>query len=336
MFQFWKRRQLNEELDEELQNHLEMAIRDRLDRGETRVQAERATRREFGNVGLIKEVTRDAWGSVWLERLQQDLRYGLRILRQNPVFTTVAVLSLALGIGANAAVFTLVDALLLRRLPVPNAHELVTVATVDFRGSGLISFPMFQDLRKRQQVFTDMLATTLAGRRITISLEGGRSTDLDNMPVSMVTGNYFSVLGVHPGIGRFFTEEDDRNPNSSEQVGSVAVLSDAFWERQFGRDPAILGRTILIGRSPSTVIGVAQAGFSGVTVGQAPVAWVPVIPFNTSQNVENRRGRFTSYMARLKPHVSRGQAQSALTVLFRELVEAEGIFRERINENQVV
>jgi len=195
---------------------------------------------------------------------------------------------------------------------------------------------MFQDLRKRQQVFTDMLATTTAGRRITISLEGGRSTELDNLPVSMVTGNYFSVLGVHPAIGRFFTEEDDRNPNSSEQGGSVAVLSDAFWERQFGRDPAILGRTILIGRSPSTVIGVAQVGFSGITVGQSPVAWVPVIPFNTSQNVENRRGRFTSYMARLKPHVSRGQAQSALTVLFRELVEAEGIFRERINENQVV
>jgi predicted permease len=336
MFRFWKwRRHRNKELDEELQSHLQMAIRDRMDRGETPQDARRSARREFGNVELIKEVTRDTWGWIWFESLQQDLRYSFRTLLRNPALATVAMLSLALGIGANAAVFTLIDAILLQRLPVSKPSELVTITTADFRGSGLISFPMFRDLREHQRVLTDMLATASLPRRLTITSEG-RSTDLDNMLVSTVSGNYFDVLGVQPQIGRFFIDTDDRHPNSSDQSGSLVVLSDAFWERQFGRDPAILGHTILIGRSPCTVIGVAPRGFSGVTVGQPTVAWVPVIPFNPPQNIENRRGRFTSYMARLKPGVTREQAQAAMTVLFQELVQSEGIFRERIRENQVV
>jgi predicted permease len=255
----------------------------------------------------------------------QDLRYALRMLVKNPGFTAVAVLTLALGIGANTAVFTLINAVLLRTLPVSNPRELVELNTAQRGGQGIISFPMYRDLRARQQVLTDIFAS--AGEtpiRLTIP-NGSESVELDNIRTGFVTANYFGVLGLQPAAGRFFTEEEDLNPNSSETAGSVAVISDALWERQFGRDPSVLNRTVLVTRSACRIVGVAPPGFRGEAIGNNTDIWVPLISFSSSDNLKNRRGVFTSYMGRLRPGVSQSQAQAALTVLFQQLVEAERI-----------
>src|SRR2546426_253766 len=259
-----------------------------------------------------------------METLLRDIRYGLRSLSKSPGFAAVIVLTLALGIGANTAVFTLIDTLLLRTLPVANPRELVVV-TAGPGTRSIISFPMYRDLRALQQVFTDIFAS--AGEtpvRLTV-LNGSESAEVDNVRTDFVTANYFAVLGVQPAAGRFFTEDEDRNPQSSETTGSIAVISYAFWERQFGRDPSALNRTILIGRSACRVVGVTARGFRGESIGSDTDVWVPLISFSSSDNLENRRGVFTSYMARLKPGITQEKARSELTLVFRQLLQAERI-----------
>ena len=255
--------------------------------------------------------------------LWQDLRFGARMLRKQPGFTLIAALTLALGIGANTAVFTLINAFLLRALPVANPHELVVI---NARGQGtpdIISFPMYRDLRSRQDVFTDILASAGTDSvRLSIPGESG-TAEVDNVQRGLVTANYWNVLGVQPALGRFFTEDEDRIPNSSATSGSLAVLSYSFWERQFGRDPNVLGRTVLVNRNLCQVIGVAPRGFFGELVGSEPDLWVPLVSFYSSELLENRGGQFTAEMGRLKPGVSREQAQTAMTLLFRQLVQAE-------------
>ena len=270
-----------------------------------------------------------------MHNLLQDLRYGIRMLTKNPGFTAVAVLTLALGIGANTAVFTLINAVLLRTLPVSNPRELVELNAAQRGGRGIISFPMYRDLRARQQVLTDIFAS--AGEtpiRLTIP-NGSESVELDNIRTDFVTANYFGVLGLQPVAGRFFAEDEDRNPGSSETAGSVAVISDALWERQFGRDPSVLNKTVLVTRSACRIVGVAPPGFRGEAIGSNTDIWVPLISFSSSDNLENRRGVFTSYMGRLRPGVSQSQAQAALTVLFQQLVEAERIQSPQNSSKQV-
>ncbi len=318
-FNWFRRQQREAELDAEIGSHLDEAISDRIERGETPDEARANALREFGNVGLVKEVTREMWGWTSLESLWQDLRFGLRMLRKNPGFTLIAVLTLALGIGANTAVFTLINALLLRPLPVAKPNELVSINTP----GKFVSFPMYQDLRARQEVFTDILASG-GGSQVRLTIPGGGgAVEVDNVRISPVTSNYWGLLGIQPALGRFFTEDEDRNPNSSETAGSVAVLSHGFWERQFERDPGVLGRTVLVNRSACQVIGVAPRGFFGEAVGGEPDLWLPLISFTPRESLENRDGVFTAHLARLKPGVSREQAQTAMTLLFQRLVQAE-------------
>ena len=275
------------------------------------------------------------WDALWLQpqRLEddmfQDLRFGLRMLLKHRGLTTVAVITLALGIGANTAVFTLINALLLRALPVKNPQELVILNVINGRGPGdsgyfpRISFPMYRDLRARQEVLTDIVASG-ARRSIRLTIPGGAGTvEVDNVQTSLVTANYWSVLGVEPALGRFFTEDEDRNPNSSETAGSLAVLSYPFWERQFGRDPGALDRTVIVNRSPCRVIGVAARGFSGEQVGSEPDIWVPLTPFSSADLFEDRGRVFTHELGRLKPGVSLSQAQAAMTLIYQQLVRAE-------------
>jgi predicted permease len=258
-----------------------------------------------------------------MQSFWQDLRFGARMLRKQPGFTLIAALTLALGIGANTAVFTLINALLLRALPVANPHELVVINARGQGTPGIISFPMYRDLRARQDVFTDILASAGTGSvRLSIPGESG-TAEVDNVQRGLVTANYWNVLGVQPALGRFFTEDEDRIPNSSATSGSLAVLSYSFWERQFGRDPNVLGRTVLVNRNLCQVIGVAPRGFFGELVGSEPDLWVPLVSFYSSELLENRGGQFTAEMGRLKPGVSREQAQTAMTLLFRQLVQAE-------------
>jgi predicted permease len=255
----------------------------------------------------------------------QDVRYAIRLLVKQPGFTAVAVLTLALGIGANTAVFTLVNAVLLRMLPVSKPQELVELTAAQKTGRAIISFPMYRDIGARQQVLTDIFAT--AGEtplRLTIP-HGNESVELDNIRTDFVTANYFGVLGLRPAAGRFFTAEEDRNPNTSDTAGSVAVISYGLWERQFGRDASVLERTVLVRRSPCRVIGVMAHGFTGEGLGTDTDVWVPLTPFTTAEDLENRRGVFTSYVGRLKPGVERVQAQKELSVLYQQLIQSEPV-----------
>jgi predicted permease len=274
--------------------------------------------------------------ALWLQRqrweddMMQDLRFGFRMLLKHRGFTLVAVITLALGIGANTAVFTLINALLLRPLPVVNPQELVVINAInrrDVQGGNAyyprLSFPMYRDLRARQGALTDIFASG-ARRPVRLTIPSGAETvELDNVQTSLVTANYWTVLGVEAALGRFFSEDEDRNPNNSETAGSLVVLSYSFWERQFGGDPGVLGRTVIVNRSPCRVVGVAARGFSGEMVGSEPDLWVPLISFSPADVFESRNRVFTHEMGRLRPGVSLSQAQAAMTLLYQQLVQAE-------------
>jgi predicted permease len=329
------RRKLERDMEDEIRSHLDMQIDDNQRQGMSPNEAQYAALRKFGGVEQVKEVYRARRGLPVVETTLQDLRYGLRMLLKHKGFTVVAVLTLALGIGANTAVFTLINALLLRPLPVKNPHELVVVKAINARDHGaqtkggsawnFISFPMYRDLRARQEVFTDILASS-SGRSVRLSIPARTGTvELDNVQTTLVTANYWSVLGVEPALGRFFTDDEDRNPNSSETAGSLAVLSYSFWERQFGRDPGVLDRTVIVDRSPCRVIGVAARGFFGEQVGYAPDIWVPLISFTSRDVLEHRDAVTTEEVGRLKPGVSREQAQTAMTLLLQQLIQADRI-----------
>jgi hypothetical protein len=241
-------RRREDELDEEIEGHLRMAIRERVERGETPEQAEASARKEFGNVVLVKEVTRGMWGWTWLRQFTQDLRYGLRAMRRAPWFTAAAVVTMALGIGANGAIFSVVNAVLLRPLPYPNAGRLVSVKRVDPRGGnvgGTISYPNFTDFRDQ----TPGLQHAAAYSGSYAWLGGGEEPE--RIEGVYASAGLFPTLGVGPALGRAYAEEEDR-PGAP----LVAVISHGLWRRRFGSDPGVIGREILLDGDKTTVIGV--------------------------------------------------------------------------------
>src|SRR5262245_24628465 len=259
------------------------------------------------------------------DEMFQDLRFGVRMMLKNKVFTAVAVLTLALGIGANTAVFTLINALVLRSLPVANPDELVIIKASGPGKMGMMgmSYPAYRELRARQEVFTDIAVTDMGAiRRLTIPANNG-TVELDNIQTSTVSANYWSVLGVQPALGRFFSEEDDRDAGTSETAGSLVVLSYSLWERQFGRDPGVLDRTVILDRSPCRLIGVAPRCFFGDRVGRETDLWVPFVSFSPANSSAGRAMAIITQLARLKPGVSRLQAQAAMTLIYQQLTQAQ-------------
>ena len=245
----------DDELDAELQSHLRMAIEERMARGESRDDAEHAARREFGNVTHIKEVTREVRG-LWLERLVQDVRYGARALRRTPAFTIVAVLTLALAIGANSAVFTLVNGVLLEPLPFRDPERLVlaSYAPVDmpFEVPPSLTNRAWLDYRQRARAFEKL--TAYMGMQKTLSDVG--ASDAATVAGARVDPSFFAVLCVSPILGRAFTSEEelpDRN--------TVAIISDRLWRERFAADPRAIGSRIALDGVPHTVVGVMPAGF---------------------------------------------------------------------------
>ncbi len=192
-FSFWRRKLRQQQLEQELQTHLQMAESDRIGRGESAERAQQAARREFGNVALVQQVTRDQWGWRWLGELLQDLRYGARMLRKNPGFTLVAVLTLALGIGANSAIFSVVNCVLLNPLPYPHAEQLVTLheskANFEF---GSISYPNFRDWQKDNHTFSSMAIS----RRFAFSLTG--IGEAEQVRARFISSDFFSTVRVNP------------------------------------------------------------------------------------------------------------------------------------------
>jgi len=311
---FWRQRK-DEELDAEIRSHLDEAIRDRIARGESPDEARAHALREFGNVGLVKEVTREMWGWGWLEALGQDLRFGLRMLRKNPGFSLIAILTLALGIGANTAIFSLANTLLLRSLPVPQPQELVTIG----RGDGLgepLSYPDFVALRERNDVLSGLAAATAAE----VSFGNGSRSEV--LRGELVSSDYFDVLGVRPLLGRSFAPEEERSPQA------VVILSHAVWQSRFSSDPDIVGKTITLHRQPYTVIGVAPAGFNGMAEMFRTDLWLPLRMLPQAQpmfrnSLANRHDQLFGAIGRLKSGVSLTQAQTALETINRQLELAE-------------
>ena len=251
-----------------------------------------------------------------------DLRYALRMLRKHPGFTCVAVLTLALGIGANAAIFSLTDAVLLQSLPVKDPNQLTTIRSYDPKsgpnGDRSFSYPMYQDLRDKNDVFSGVLAR--GGAQMNVSYDGRN----DRVRGELVSGNYFEVLGVRPWAGRLFTQDDDRTPGAHP----VAVLSYGFWERRFGKDLGVVGKTILVNEHPLTVIGVAPPGFYGIELSsnadvRVPLMMTPVFNPLPKTRLQSRNHQWLTLMARRKDGVTLAQAEGAFEVLYQQIRAGE-------------
>lgn len=258
-----------------------------------------------------------------MAQLPRDLRYAFRILRRSPLFVSVAVLSLALGIGANAAIFTLINQLLLAPLPVSHPEQLVLLTARGHHygsntGSNAISYPMYRDFRDKNQVFSGMFCRY--GQTLSLNFQG--RTEI--VAGEMVSGNYFPVLGVGAAAGRVFTASDDLIQGGHP----LAVLSYRYWKSRFGGDPGIVGRKIVVNGYPLTVIGVSQAGFDGVEPGYAPQVRVPitmedVLPKTPYPQLNNRRRRFVQAFGRLKPGITLEHAKAGLQPLFHQMLDME-------------
>ena len=278
--------------------------------GMSREEARYAALRRFGGVEQVKEECRDARGVAWLEGLLQDLRYGLRQLSHNPGFTAVAVLTLALGIGANTAIFSLLDAILLRTLPVSHPENLVVLASFSRNGRvGDFGYPDYLTLRDGNRAFTGVLAAS-SQRRIDVGM--GAETEVALRKI--VSTNYFSVLGVQPFLGRVFSNEDERM--------QVAVISNRFWKRSLAGSPSVVGKQIDLDGLPFTIVGVAPPEFLGETVGEAPDIWATVSLMPASRR--NLPGfTWLNLMGRLKPGVQAQQASADLTLLLPQIPDSE-------------
>jgi predicted permease len=262
-----------------------------------------------------------------MQTLWQDLRYGARMLLKNPSFTLIAVLMLALGIGANAAIFSLTDQILLRSLPVERPEELVMLRSPGPKGGHVwsdgddaasFSHPTYKDLRDRgANVFSGLLA------RFATPLSVAGAGQTERADGELVSGNYFEVLGVRPALGRVFSQEDDRAPGAHQ----VVVLSHAYWTRRFGADSAILNKTLTVNGNLMTVIGVSREGFRGVQVGQTPDVFIPMMMkaqmIPNSRGLDDRRDYWLAIIGRLKPGMSRAQTEEAIRPSYRSILEEE-------------
>ena len=265
--------------------------------------------------------------------IYQDLRYALRMMRKNPGFAVVVIATLALGIGANAAMFSLTDRVLLQRLPVKNPDQLTVISTFDpFQSAtdSSFSYPMYQDLRDRNDVFSGVVA------RGGVEMNVSYGDQTERVESELVSGNYFEVLGVKPWAGQLLTQDDDAAPGGHP----VAVISYAFWQRRFGGDPSIIGKSIVANEHSLTVLGVTPPSFYGLYLSSAPDVWVPLMMtpvFNPlpPTRLTSRRHQWLSLMARRKDGVSIERAQASLSVLYSQIRESEAAqLKQPLNARQ--
>jgi putative ABC transport system permease protein len=320
----FRKKRVGKELDEELHGFLEMAAEEKVHQGLSPGEALRAVRLERGNLEASKEEVRSAGWESLVEAMWQDLRYAARQLRSNPLFTAAAILSLGLGIGANTAIFQLIDAVRLRTLPVRDPQEIAKVA-IDHRGSASgsfssrypdLTFAMWDQIRKQQQGFTEVFAW---GPTVFNIAPGG---EVHNVQGLWVSGEFFETLGLQPVLGRLLSHADDQ-----PGCGSPAVtISYSFWQREFGGERSALDRTLSINRQPFRIIGVTAPDFTGVEVGRyfdvaAPLCGEPLVNGEYSQ-LRKRSGWWLSVMGRLKPGWTVERAAAQLRAISPGLFEA--------------
>jgi predicted permease len=298
---WFHRARINREMEDELRSHIQHRADDLERSGVPRPEAERRARIEFGGYERFKEECRETVGSHLGEALLQDMRFGFRMMRKSPGFTTIAVLTLAIGIAANAVVFSVLNTLVLRPIDLPQAQNLYMVEEGKHHFEQ--SYPNYTDLRDRTRAFESVLA-------FGVSLVGANSGQGSSPAwVYESSGNYFDVLRIQPYLGRFFHGSDERGPNSAPYI----VLSYAYWRNHFQGDRDVVGRTIQLNKYPFTVLGVAPPKFRGTTLFLAPDFWVPIV--NQAQldgeSVLNSRGSQGLWIVgRLKDGVSKAQLQA--------------------------
>ncbi len=296
-------------LDEEIAAHLEMLAADRERRGFSPEEARSQARREFGAITQMREAHRDQRRLAFFDTLAQDLRYAVRQLRQSPGFAAAAILTLAMGIGANAAIYQVLDAVVFRALPVRQPEQLVAVRLMRDGKTLSFSYPLYREMAARQQVVAGMLAASSEP-----AILRGRGA-IETVNTSIATGNYFQILGVSARRGRTFTDADDG------AAAPVAVISHAFWQRQFAGAAAI-GATIQLNRALVTIIGIMPPGFFGESAGDTPDVWLPMSMqplLSPSDWLDAPAFSWLKVTARLRPDVSPAQASAALTALYRQL-----------------
>jgi macrolide transport system ATP-binding/permease protein len=325
------RSEVESDLDEEIRYHLALAAEER--------GGPEAAKRQFGNVTLLKEQGRAMWTWTLWEQLTQDVRYGLRAMGTNPLFTAMAVLSLALGIGANAAIYSFMDAILLRSLPVQHPEQLVVINWRSKDGGGVIhsqsgtrhrdgaamtspNFPFsaFPLLRSNRDTLSTLFAYARAWQ---VNLVAEGQAELDE--AQLVSGGFYSGLGVTPAAGRLIVDDDDRSG-----AAPVAVISYQYWQRRYAGNPSAIGRPVLINNTPFTIVGVSAPGFLGVDPDLTPKVYLPLhaAPLLSATPADDEKSRFfdnNSYwlemMGRLRPGVSASQAQATLAGQFYQFAE---------------
>jgi predicted permease len=302
------------ELAEEMETHLQMLVEENIRAGMTPDEARRLALVKMGGATQAMEECRRQRGLPLIETLIKDLRYGLRRLTKSPGFTFVAVISLTLGIGANTAIFSLLNTALLRPLPVERPAQIVSLANAGGGGFPTISYPNYKDLRERGgEVFDGLYAYRFAP--LSVSHEGAS----ERLWGYVVTGNYFPVLGVNAVLGRVLTPDDDLRPGAHP----VTVMSYECWRRRFGADPSVLGKSLLVNGRSYTVVGVLPRGFYGTEVIAAPELWFPVAmqaEIEVGNNWLDKRGVENLFVqGRLRPGVGRERAQASLDALASQL-----------------
>jgi macrolide transport system ATP-binding/permease protein len=326
-FFFQQRKQREAELDKEIQSHLQIAARERAEQGESPAEATAAAQRQFGNVGLVMETTRDVWAWRWLADLVTDLRFGLRMLVKNPGFTATAVLTLALGIGVNTALFTAYHAVSMKMIPVENPQSVVRILKWFTNGAEgdlqfAFSYPEYLYYRDHNQIFSGVVAASWpTGMSASLQSEdkSGQKTFGSPSPVvaQIVSGNYFSELGINAMRGRTFVENND----SASATEPGIVISYAFWQRSFRADPNAIGALVRINGTVYSVIGITPQKFTGTANPPVePDLWAPLemqsrlIPGHDWKNdpLEHR----VQLIGRLAPGQSNSTALSGLNVAF--------------------
>lgn len=297
---FLRRRQFERDLDEEMGYHAEMT-----------------GRQQFGNITLLKERSRLEWGFGWFDRCAQDLRFAARLLRKSPVFAAVAILSLALGIGANSAIFSVIYAVVLRSLPVQHPEQLALLAYEDPDEARIIQsfpYPFYKELRRQTGIFNGLLCET--GMSPSLSVKGSA----ERVTGDMVSANYFDVLGLHPYLGRLFLASDE----TSAGMNPVVVLSYGFWQRRFGGDPKVVGTSVDLNTTPMTVIGVSPPEFDSLRPGYTPDIRVPITmqpQMNPGDHLNSKHDWWLNIVGRLHRGVTTERAASALAATLHAYIE---------------
>jgi len=317
-----KRDRLDHDLDDELRSHIEMRAADNLAAGMSSEQANYEAQKRFGNTALLKEDTREVDVIAWLDETARDFLHALRMLRRSPGFTVVAVLTLAFGIGANTAIFSVINSVLLRPLPYHDPDKLVMVWESNSQHANLhntVSPPNFLDWQSRNTVFSSM--SFIFDERDNLTGNG----DPEEVVVQLVSTNFFSLLGVNPLLGPGFTSE-----NGQPGHNNVVILSYGLWKERFAGDPAIVGKSVLLNGHPQTVVGVAPQDFNwfikdGSLTGAKPQMWSPFV-FPQAFHDHKQIGRFMTVAARLQSGVTTSQAQTQMSAIAARLEQEDPDF----------